>query len=247
MVYLVNLLSAYSAQNLKQSLDLGVVSMPVKILFIIVLIVLIPTLVIILKNFYENRQTNHAGGQSSSKNPTKYEKKNIPLLKEQIEEKDKEIKEKDNIIEKLNSKIKDLNKDIEDLKRANQSLLDRNNNQSNDDNKGGANPLGQTINTRSINKSYIYLTVLDGPLVEAGPEYAVYYRAWKEHGKLMFEFVNSDRTKRAINNRTSIIDPFCEKIESSNSPDESEKVISLKPGILNEDFSVNTKVKIEYK
>jgi TolA-binding protein len=215
-------------------------------LCIIVFVALILTLGIILKNYYE-RPTNHANGQSSSKNPTKYEKKTIPLLQEQIEKKDKEIKEKDDTIEKLNSKIKDLNKNIEDLKREKQSLLDRNNNQSNDDNKGGANPLGQTINTRSINKSYIYLTVLDGPLVEAGPEYAVYYRAWKEHGKLMFEFVNSDRTKRAINNRTSIIDPFCEKIESSNSPDESEKVISLKPGILNEDFSVNTKVKIEYK
>lgn len=239
MVYIVNFLSVNSPLNSTQSLNLEAVPMFIKMLCIIVFVALILTLGIILKNHYD-RQPNDANGQSSSKNPTKNKENNNPSLQEQIEKKDKEIKEKDD-------KIKDLNKKIEDLKRENQSLLDRNNNQSNDDNKGGANPLGQTINTRSINKSYIYLTVLDGPLVEAGPEYAVYYRAWKEHGKLMFEFVNSDRTKRAINNRTSIIDPFCEKIESSNSPDESEKVISLKPGILNEDYSVNTKVKIEYK
>ena len=94
---------------------------------------------------------------------------------------------------------------------------------------------------------FIYLTPLEGPLVEAGPEHAVYYRAWRKDGKFYFEFVNNDRTKKAINNRTSIIEPFCEKVESSKSPDDSEMIATITPGLLNDDYTVIDKAKIEYK
>lgn len=95
--------------------------------------------------------------------------------------------------------------------------------------------------------SYIYLTVLEGPLEEASPEHAIYYKAWREKGVLYFVFDNNENTKRAINNRTSIIEPFCEKSASSKSPEESESVFCKEPGILYDDYSVKKKVQIEYK
>lgn len=95
--------------------------------------------------------------------------------------------------------------------------------------------------------SNMFFTVLNGNLVEAEPDQTIYYHCWKEKGKMLFEFVNNERTRKAINNRTVIIEPFCIKQEMSKSPDLSEVIETKIPGILNEDFTIFKKAEIIYK
>ena len=149
----------------------------------------------------------------------------------------------------LEDEIKKLQDENEDLRKTNQLL-------ENYRKKTATQPVvpeesrandGREETNKLKTTNNIYLTVLEGPLVEAAPEHAVYYKAWKNKGNIYFEFVNNDRTKKAINNRTSIIDPFCDKVESSKSPDNSEMVSTITPGLLNDDYSVLEKAKIEYK
>lgn len=74
----------------------------------------------------------------------------------------------------------------------------------------------------------------------------VYYKAWKEQEKIYFVFVNSDRTKKAINNRTTIIEPFCEDVGDIKSPNNADSIEIVKEGILNRDLQVVKKVQIKY-
>ena len=156
-----------------------------------------------------------------------------------IENLNKELDNRDTVINQLNIEIKALNE-----------LLNINNNKSigsalvKSDSVKVLEPSAPSTHKQDFTK--INLTVLEGPLVEAGPEHAVYYKAWREGSRLLFEFVNNDRTKKAINNRTSIIEPFCEKVETSKSPDDSERIKTCEPGVLNEDYSIRVKAKIEY-
>ena len=94
--------------------------------------------------------------------------------------------------------------------------------------------------------NYIELAVINGCLVKEESE-QTYYRAWRENGPILFEFVNNDRTRKAINNRTIIVEPFCIKLESSRSPDVSEKIETKTPGILNDDYTLRKKAEIIYK
>lgn len=96
-------------------------------------------------------------------------------------------------------------------------------------------------------QNYIMLTVKNGLFVEADPCGVYYYRTWMANGKKFYEFVNNDRTKKAINNRSVLIEPFCTKIEQSISPDESDMIETIEPGILADDNSVKEKAKIVYK
>lgn len=74
----------------------------------------------------------------------------------------------------------------------------------------------------------------------------IYYEAWEEKGKLYFVFVNSGRTPKAINNRTTIIEPFCDNVGSIKSPDNADAIEIVKEGVLTNDFQVLEKVKIKY-
>lgn len=204
-------------------------------------------LVIMLLHWLENRKSNNNDQQSSSAQ----DKKALFELKQ-------ELKEKKEVIESLNEQIDDLQNDKKDLQNViddlekRLSFLKKENEKSKEEIKS-QNRSEIRLNIKEESERYsqdygfIYLTVLEGPLVEARPEHAVYYKAWREKGKLLFEFVNNDRTKKAINNRTSIIEPFCEKVESSKSPDDSEMITTISPGLLNDDYTVRDKAKIEYK
>lgn len=91
------------------------------------------------------------------------------------------------------------------------------------------------------------LTVEDGKLVKADAGQAIYYQMWNEGNKNIFTFVNNEKTKKAINNRTILIDPFCDEQDNSIYPDESNFIDVCKPGILSDSLTVEEKIKIKYK
>lgn len=96
-------------------------------------------------------------------------------------------------------------------------------------------------------KLFAMITVKNGLFVEADSCDAIYYKAWIEEGKMLFEFVNNERTKKAINNRSILIEPFCFKMDNSISPDEADMIETKEPGILSDDYTVEEKAKIIYK
>ncbi len=105
-----------------------------------------------------------------------------------------------------------------------------------------------SINTMdNSRKEYIWLKVIDGGklTIVQSPETAI-YRAWDSNGVFAFEF-SCLRTGKAINNRTSVIDPFCEVNELSVDPDMAKDVFVIQCGKLNKDFSLINKVLIQYK
>ena len=91
------------------------------------------------------------------------------------------------------------------------------------------------------------LTVKNGLFAEADSNGVYYYKTWTAKGKKLFEFVNNDRTLKAINNRSILIEPFCIKMEKSISPDEAAMIETIEPGILSDDYTVEEKAKIIYK
>lgn len=178
-------------------------------------------------------------------------KKEKEKLEKEIEKREKKIKvlekqlnEKDNVIASLRSQIKELNKSSSrssmPSNSSNKQEEDNNEKTGVADNNRNSNPLVRQYN-------FIELAVINGSLVKAESEQTTYYRSWRENEQIMFEFVNNDRTRKAINNRTVIIEPFCIKLESSKSPDNSEEIETKTPGILNDDFTLKKKAEIIYK
>lgn len=92
---------------------------------------------------------------------------------------------------------------------------------------------------------YTSLTVMDGKLVVASSSQVSYYRAWEIEGDIFFEFY-SDRTAKAINNRSVIIEPFCDKDPESVPADKATSIETSLCGFLNKDYSINTKTTIKY-
>ena len=105
-------------------------------------------------------------------------------------------------------------------------------------------------NTKEIKKSpeknYINLTIRDSRLVKAEGYDQTYYRTWVEDGKFYFEFVEPERIQKVINNRFTIIEPFCDNSSDSNLPDESAQICVIQPGELNSEYNVIKKVIIKY-
>ena len=95
------------------------------------------------------------------------------------------------------------------------------------------------------NVEYEYLTVVDGNLTKASIAQASYYRTWRVNGKLYFEFY-SDKIAKAINNRSVIIEPFCDKDPDSVPADKASGIETCKVGTLNEDYSLNTRTTIKF-
>ena len=177
-------------------------------------------------------------------------------LQQKIESMEKEIESLNSTLTDKNNEIKTLKRRIIELNtssfRSSTHSKDSNENDSNkqedkinkktdlgDNNKTNSNPLVGKMN-------FIELAVINGSLVKEESE-QTYYRAWRENGQIMFEFVNNDRTRKAINNRTIIIEPFCIKQESSKSPDVSKEIETKTPGILNDDYTLRKKAEIIYK
>jgi hypothetical protein len=101
--------------------------------------------------------------------------------------------------------------------------------------------------TTSNDVKYISLTISDGKLVEASFGQTAYYRSWQQKGKYFFEFnCERQRMKKAINNRTAILDPCCNKESSSVLPDEANYIESIRPGELDSDFNIIKKATIKF-
>ncbi|ADY35461.1 hypothetical protein Bacsa_0868 [Phocaeicola salanitronis DSM 18170] len=98
-----------------------------------------------------------------------------------------------------------------------------------------------------LQNNFIQLSIQSGGrLKQAEIGDTIYYKAWKEKGQIYFIFVNSNRTKKAINNRTTIIEPFCDNVGNMKSPNNADSIEIVKEGVLNSNFQVLEKVKIKY-
>ena len=171
----------------------------------------------------------------------KYEEK-VDNLEKKNSELEKKVKELSNQLEVLRKDIKAIQE--QDIKFSSNSSNKSLSMSSNITNKKKTN----NENGLPIATSYERLTLGgNGNLIHCEEGYPVYYRAWKENEVIKFEFVNSDRTKKAINNRSTFIEPFCNKIEESRLPDESDFIETITPGILNDDYTVKEKAVIRYK
>jgi len=235
--------------------QVGEMSLFSKILIGVFLITLIAVILIFVDNSIKNNK------KSDEKRDKKDEKKLNDFDKSKINENIDLKKDK----EELTKKIERLNKELDALKKENTSLknrivelktsLSRSDMHSDDPNKQeDNNEKTDAANSNNTNYSslvrqfnFIELAVINGNLVKAESEQTTYYRSWREKGQILFEFVNNDRTRKAINNRTIIIEPFCIKLESSKSPDNSEEIETKTPGILNDDFTLKKKAEIIYK
>lgn len=100
-------------------------------------------------------------------------------------------------------------------------------------------------NARPETVEYLALTVTDGNLTIASPSQVSYYRAWEIDGDMFYEFY-SDKTAKAINNRSVIIEPFCEKDPASIPADKASHIETTLYGFLNKDYSVKTKTIIKF-
>lgn len=188
----------------------------------------------------------------SSEKPTKFTKKQHKKV-ERYEEKVKDLENKNS---ELKKKVKELTKQLEELRKDIRTIEERDAKSSSNASENPSPVSGSTSNKRKANKeishpiaiSYERLTLgWDGNLIHCEEGYPVYYQAWRERERIKFEFVNSDRTKKAINNRSTFIEPFCNKTEKSKFPDESDFIETITPGILNDDYTVKEKAVIRYK
>ena len=100
-------------------------------------------------------------------------------------------------------------------------------------------------NAKPRNPDYKFLTVTNGKLTVTSVDKGYYYRAWSENGNCYFEFF-SNKPSKAINNRSVIIEPFCDKASSSVAADQASSVESCRPGTLNSDYTLNTKTTIRF-
>lgn len=168
-------------------------------------------------------------------------------------------------IDNLKKKIVDVEKNVGEALTILSELNERKDNQTNKDTgshyllekkqKKGNDPEKQQERRTEIedkntekpqNPEYKYLTVTNGKLTVTSVDQVYYYRAWSKNGNYYFEFF-SNKTAKAINNRSVIIEPFCDKTSSSITPDQASSVESCQPGTLNSDFTLNTKTKIRFK
>ena len=184
--------------------------------------------------------------------PTKFTQKQLKRVEEYVEKVD-DLGKRNSELEK---KVKELTNQLENLRKDIRAIQEKNikfspnasGNPSSLSSSDANKKKTKNINDRSIVNSYECLTIGgDGNLIHCEEGYPVYYRAWKERERINFEFVNSDRTKKAINNRSTFIEPFCNKIEDSKLPDESDFIDTITPGILNDDYTVKEKAVIRYK
>ena len=184
--------------------------------------------------------------------PAKYTKKQFKKIEEKVNKVD-DLEKKNYELEK---KVKELSNQLEALRKDIKAIQEQGTKtapsvsdnplpvSSSIANKTKAN----NENSRPIAVTYERLTIGgDGNLINCEEGYPVYYRAWRERDRIKFEFVNSDRTKKAINNRSTFIEPFCNKTEESKFPDESDFIEAITPGILNDDYTVKEKALIRYK
>lgn len=179
--------------------------------------------------------------------------KNV-YVEQKLHQKDpkKQSQKTEEMIEDYESKIKNIEQRLSELESSYNNLIQHIKNIENCNNdityngKDKSN-INQSSPIKTESKKSYNLTVQDGKLIEANTEQAIYYKMWNEGNKNFFVFVNNERTKKAINNRTIIIEPFCDEVNSSKDPDKSNFVDVCKPGVITNNFTVVEKIKIQYR
>ena len=163
---------------------------------------------------------------------------------------DGEFKKLQEAINKLSSEIEEIKKKIP--KNPAPTLTETKKPQERVDGKiKKASPQPQSqkkaVSRPDSDAEYLYLKVGVGGILKnlQTPDRAN-YRAWRCNGILYFEFYSINEEKKAINNRTSIIEPFCDIDNGTIDPDSANYVETKEFGILNDDFTINKKTIIKY-
>ncbi|MGM9799849.1 MAG: hypothetical protein ACI30M_04110 [Muribaculaceae bacterium] len=96
--------------------------------------------------------------------------------------------------------------------------------------------------------AYILLSISDGRLVQASSSQTPYYRAWRQGGRLLYEFYcDSQKVKKAINNCSAIIAPFCLKDVKSVELNQAEAIKTVQFGELDSNYEILNKTIIKFK
>lgn len=215
------------------------------LLYGLLLVVLI-ILVFLIWIYVETKREKNKKKQGLSPEERSAISKNLEL-KDKIESLKTELSQKDEKINELTYQLEVLMNNTNNHKTDSPNVSNEREEQQKDKTEEN-----DKVDTTSRNQSEgqsvnVELTVKNGNLVKVESNDTVYYCSWKRKGKLYFKFVNNERTRKAINNRTVIIDPFCIKQEGSKSPDLSEEIETVVPGQLNDDYTIFKKAEIIYK
>lgn len=100
----------------------------------------------------------------------------------------------------------------------------------------------------TIDDTYIFLEIsFEGELVRS--DSISYYRAWQLNNILYYEFFcDKSEIAMTINNRSSLLAPFCNIDSSSENPDRANSICSIKPGILDKNsYTVIEKTIIKFE
>lgn len=184
--------------------------------------------------------------------PVQFLKKEWEKICKRLDEHDKRIVDLQNQVSKLNNTIISTQNSNPAITKPSPDDVDKSKKYSNKDSNRTA-VLQENSNIEALvahpqsDSEYKYLRVVDGGKLMLSPtKDNTYYRAWMAEGVLYYEF-SSLKVGKAINNRTSIIEPFCDIYEGSIEPDKAVCVETKTIGILNSDFSINKKTLIIYK
>lgn len=102
--------------------------------------------------------------------------------------------------------------------------------------------------TKPQNVEYILLDVYNGSLLKHDMGRKSYYRLWEYENRFFFEFYcDTVAIKKAINNHSSIIDPFCEKKYNSVSMSAAKQIKVVEYGELDSRYCVISKSKIIFE
>lgn len=94
---------------------------------------------------------------------------------------------------------------------------------------------------------YTLLKISDEHLVEAMVNQQSYYRKWEFKGKYYYEFFcDSTKIGKAINNKSVIVEPFCEKDPASTSYDNAKSIETVHFGEIGADNAIIKKAIIKY-
>lgn len=105
----------------------------------------------------------------------------------------------------------------------------------------------ESLNIKPEGTVFTNLGVSEGKLVIISGNQPSYYREWEFQGQKYYEFYCDDsRLKKAINNRSAVIDLYCEKHPDSINPDDAIRVETIEYGLLDNDYNIKQKAIIKY-
>lgn len=102
--------------------------------------------------------------------------------------------------------------------------------------------------TKPENVVYTNMAVSDGHLVPCTIGQNYYYHSWEYEGRYFFEFFcEQSKAAKAINNRSVILDPFCQKDSKSVPVDEAKSMENIEFGEVDKELNVISKLIIRFK